>query len=63
MVCRWEPRFRFQDDLLDILGEESAVGKTLGIDICKGKLTLPMIHFLRTRRASISCCCGRCWKG
>jgi octaprenyl-diphosphate synthase len=40
--------FQIQDDLLDILGDAAAVGKTLGIDIRKGKLTLPMIHFLRT---------------
>jgi octaprenyl-diphosphate synthase len=40
--------FQIQDDLLDILGDPAAVGKTLGIDIHKGKMTLPMIHFLRT---------------
>ena len=40
--------FQIQDDLLDILGDAEAVGKTLGSDIQKGKLTLPMIHFLRT---------------
>jgi len=40
--------FQIQDDLLDILGDVKSVGKTLGIDINKGKMTLPMIHFLRT---------------
>jgi len=40
--------FQIQDDILDILGDASVVGKTLGSDIHKGKLTLPMIHFLRT---------------
>ena len=40
--------FQIQDDLLDILGDAKEVGKTLGIDINKGKMTLPMIHFLRT---------------
>jgi octaprenyl-diphosphate synthase len=40
--------FQIQDDLLDILGDAAKVGKTLGIDINKGKMTLPMIHFLRT---------------
>lgn len=40
--------FQIQDDILDIVGDAGTVGKTLGIDIEKGKLTLPMIHFLRT---------------
>jgi octaprenyl-diphosphate synthase len=40
--------FQIQDDILDIVGEVSTVGKTLGIDAEKGKMTLPMIHFLRT---------------
>ncbi len=38
--------FQIQDDILDIVGDVSTVGKTLGIDIEKGKMTLPMIHFL-----------------
>jgi octaprenyl-diphosphate synthase len=38
--------FQIQDDILDIVGDAGTVGKTLGIDIEKGKLTLPMIHFL-----------------
>ena len=40
--------FQIQDDILDIVGDASLVGKTLGLDIDKGKMTLPMIHFLRT---------------
>jgi octaprenyl-diphosphate synthase len=40
--------FQIQDDILDIVGEESTVGKTLGIDVQKGKLTLPIINFLQT---------------
>ena len=43
--------FQIQDDLLDLLGETRHVGKTLGIDVEKGKLTLPLIHFLRTAPA------------
>jgi octaprenyl-diphosphate synthase len=40
--------FQIQDDILDIVGDVGTVGKTLGIDIEKGKMTLPMIHFLRS---------------
>lgn len=40
--------FQIQDDILDIVGDVRAVGKTLGIDVEKGKMTLPMIHFMRT---------------
>jgi octaprenyl-diphosphate synthase len=40
--------FQIQDDILDIVGEADVVGKTLGIDVEKGKMTLPVIHFLRT---------------
>jgi octaprenyl-diphosphate synthase len=40
--------FQIQDDILDIVGNPLAVGKTLGSDVEKGKMTLPMIHFLRT---------------
>jgi octaprenyl-diphosphate synthase len=35
--------FQIQDDLLDLIGDETVVGKTLGRDIEKGKLTLPLI--------------------
>ena len=37
--------FQIVDDILDICGSQKAVGKSLGTDIEKGKLTLPMIHF------------------
>jgi octaprenyl-diphosphate synthase len=40
--------FQIQDDVLDLVGDPLQVGKTLGIDIEKGKLTLPLIHFLNT---------------
>jgi octaprenyl-diphosphate synthase len=40
--------FQIQDDILDLVGDVDTVGKTLGSDIQKGKMTLPMIHFLRS---------------
>src|SRR5688572_17888799 len=43
--------FQIQDDILDIVGDADTVGKTLGIDIEKQKMTLPVIHFLRTAPA------------
>ncbi|MGH7177166.1 MAG: polyprenyl synthetase family protein [Tepidisphaeraceae bacterium] len=43
--------FQIQDDILDIVGDAGTVGKTLGRDIEKGKMTLPMIHFMRTAPA------------
>lgn len=39
--------FQIIDDVLDLVGEQKTVGKTLGSDIEKGKLTLPMLHFLK----------------
>jgi octaprenyl-diphosphate synthase len=39
--------FQIVDDILDICGSQKSVGKSLGTDIEKGKLTLPMIHFLK----------------
>jgi octaprenyl-diphosphate synthase len=38
--------FQITDDLLDIIGEESKTGKTLGSDVDKNKLTLAVIHLL-----------------
>jgi len=42
--------FQIKDDLLDLTGEESVVGKTLRTDLLNGKMTLPLI-FLRNRLA------------
>jgi octaprenyl-diphosphate synthase len=38
--------FQIQDDLLDLIGDEQIVGKSLGKDLDKGKLTLPIIYYL-----------------
>lgn len=38
--------FQVQDDLLDLLGAEATVGKSVGKDIENGKMTLPVIHHL-----------------
>ena len=35
--------YQLYDDCLDLLGQESAVGKSLGTDLAKGKLTLPLL--------------------
>ena len=38
--------FQIADDVLDLLGEETAVGKSLGTDLLKQKATLPLIRLL-----------------
>ncbi|MGY8753456.1 MAG: polyprenyl synthetase family protein [Phycisphaerales bacterium] len=38
--------FQIKDDLLDVLGERSMIGKPAGRDLEKGKLTLPVITML-----------------
>ena len=44
--------FQIQDDLLDLLGDEATVGKSILRDLEKGKLTLPMIlHIASTKGA------------
>ncbi len=40
--------FQIQDDLLDLTGNQSVVGKPLRRDLELGKLTLPVIHHLAT---------------
>ncbi len=59
--------FQIQDDLLDLLGVERVVGKSLGKDLEKGKLTLPLIHHLAVadagrRRESLNLLAGL-WRG
>ena len=39
--------YQIYDDCLDIAGNESVIGKTLGTDLLKGKLTLPVLMLLR----------------
>jgi octaprenyl-diphosphate synthase len=54
--CRLAARFGYNvgmayqimDDLLDILGDGQRLRKTLGTDLHNAKLTLPLIHALRT---------------
>ncbi len=38
--------YQVYDDLLDIAGDEAKAGKTLGTDLKKGKLTLPILNLL-----------------
>lgn len=38
--------FQIVDDVLDLTGDSDQVGKTLGRDLAKGKLTLPLIRHL-----------------
>ena len=40
--------YQIYDDCLDIAGNEAATGKTLGTDLRKGKLTLPVLMLLRS---------------
>lgn len=44
--------FQIADDVLDLWGEERNTGKSLGTDLKKQKLTLPLIRFLATAPAS-----------
>lgn len=38
--------FQIVDDCLDVVGEEGAMGKSLGTDITTGKITLPFLRLL-----------------
>lgn len=43
--------YQIYDDCLDIAGNESIIGKTLGTDLRKGKLTLPVLMLLKSASA------------
>jgi octaprenyl-diphosphate synthase len=43
--------YQIYDDCLDIAGDEDESGKTLGTDLRKGKLTLPVLLLLRAATA------------
>ncbi len=45
--------FQIIDDVLDIAGDRSEVGKSLGVDFVLGKPTLPVIHAFRTAPAEV----------
>lgn len=39
--------YQIYDDVVDLAGDETKAGKTLGSDLRKGKLTLPILHLLQ----------------
>ncbi len=45
--------FQIVDDVLDVVGEQKKMGKTLGRDLELGKMTLPVIHYLREASADL----------
>ena len=51
--------YQIYDDPLDLVGSEKVVGKTLGTDLAKGKLTLPILNLLESasesQRGIITC--------
>lgn len=44
--------FQIVDDCLDFSGKEKALGKTLGLDLERGSLTLPLIYLINSPRGS-----------
>lgn len=46
--------FQIADDVLDLWGDERTTGKTLGTDLEKQKLTLPLIHLLEVGEPALA---------
>lgn len=46
--------YQIYDDCLDLLGVDTAVGKTLGTDVQKGKLTLPIFFLMESDNEDIA---------
>ena len=44
--------YQIYDDVLDLAGDEAKAGKSLGSDLRKGKLTLPILHLLQNADAA-----------
>jgi octaprenyl-diphosphate synthase len=40
--------YQIYDDCLDLVGDEAIVGKTLGTDLQRGKLTLPLLNLIES---------------
>ncbi len=46
--------FQIADDVMDLLGDEATTGKTLGTDLEKQKLTLPLIRMMQCSSAEVA---------
>ncbi len=46
--------YQIYDDCLDVFGTEGAAGKSLGTDLAKGKMTLPLIVLLERQDAALN---------